>query len=315
MSQEGKIGARSSRPLPRGGARRCIHAVPHRYFTGSILPVLAAIVPVAAGAQRDVQRYGANDVEGRLMAYYSAVLAFSPAGLAEPLPAGGLEGAIELSLVPRLTSAQRSAGYDKPEATNLAPIFPRPRVRFGLARRITVEGSWLPPVRVFGVTANLVALGVVVPLDTIGGGSLMLRASGMGGRITGPITCNGDVARGSQDLGTYYRTVCRAHDSRDYFEPRHLGVEVLYARRGRWSPFVAAGVRADIGTRFDIGVIRADSTYRDPDHPVLELRSLRPQFMAGVKRRLRARVSGTLEIFHAPGSVVTARSALVWGVR
>lgn len=244
------------------------------------------------------------------MAFYSAVLAFSPAGQVEqPIP-GSVVAAIELSFVPPLDASQRSAGYDKPEATNLAPVFPRPRIRIGFPFGVGLEASWLPPVRVFGVTANLAALAVTLPAGRIGDQlQISGRLSGMRGRVTGPITCNADIAEeGSADLRTYYRTVCRDKDSKDYFEPRHLSMELLATRPlGTLRPYAAVGARLDAGTRFDIGVARADGTYRDPDHPVLELRAVRPQFMLGATWRglHLANVSG--ELFYAPGSVLTGR--------
>lgn len=71
--------------------------------------------------------------------------------------------------------------------------------------------------------------------------------------------------------------------------------------------YAAGGVRVEAGTRFDIGVIRADGTYRDPDHPVLEMHTVLAQFGFGaVWRGFRpALVAG--ELFYAPGSLVTAR--------
>ena len=243
------------------------------------------------------------------MAFYSAVLAFSPVGQIRAAP-GSITVAMELSYVPSLTTAQRSAGYDKPEATNLAPVFPRPRVRFGLPGGVGIEGSWLPPVQVFGVTANLGAVALTAPLFKPGRYDITARASGMIGRVTGPITCNADIAAGgSLDLRTYYRTVCRDRNSRDHFEPRHVSGELIVQRgRGAFQSYAGAGVRLDAGTRFDIGVARADGTYRDPDHPVLELRALRPHFLIGGTWRAFARGTMAGEMFHAPGSVLTVRA-------
>lgn len=273
-----------------------------------ILPFAAGLATAAPAQQRDVQLYSATDVEGRLMAFYSAALAFSPIGqFAAPAP-GSVSAAIELSYVPSLTAAQRSAGYDKPEATNLAPVYPRPRLRIGLPARIGLEASWLPPARVFGVTANLGALALTTPITRVHAWQVAGRAAGMIGRVIGPITCNADIAAaGSSDLRTYYRTVCRGRDSRDYFEPRHVSLEILASREGAIQAYAGAGARLDAGTRFDIGVAKPDGSYRDPDHPVLELRSVRPQLVLGAIWQARARGALAGELFYAPGSLLTAR--------
>jgi hypothetical protein len=290
-------------------------------LTGALLPAVASVALLitsgqAVAQQREIQRYSANSDEGRLMSFYSAVLAFSPAGMSLGLPNGAVMFAIELSYVPRLDEAQRSAGYDKPEATNLAPVFPRPRAVIGLPRSTTMEVSWLPPVRVFGVTANLAAAAIASRFWSRRTESLVARVSGLAGRVTGPITCNADVVAGSQDLATYYRTVCRNRDSRDYFEPRHLSLELVGTREGGTTRLsLGAGARMDAGTRFDIGVAKADGSYRDPDHPVLELRSVRPHLVAGINRQAWSIGTFSLEAFYAPGSLLTARSMMALRLR
>ena len=103
------------------------------------------------------------------MLYYSSTVAFSLLGA--PFGAGRrsatadasarkssrFEAAVELSYLPPLSSEQRTAGSDKPESTNLAPLFARPRIAASLPGGFGLEVSWIPPVRVFDVKANLYA--------------------------------------------------------------------------------------------------------------------------------------------------------------
>lgn len=139
----------------------------------------------------------------------------------------------------------------------------------------------------------------------------------MAGRVTGPITCNAGIALdGPFELRTYYRTVCRGRDSRDYFEPRHVTLELAGTRdAGAIRPYLTLGARMDGGTRFDIGVALPDGSYRDPDHPILELRSVRPQLATGASWRATQWGVLSAEAFYAPGSLLTVRTLLAFTLR
>src|SRR5512138_2753349 len=133
-----------------------------------VIALGAAVSADRANAQtRELTRYGAGAPEAKLMLYYSSTVAFSPlgaplaatpyakvAGTRRTMPR--VEAAVELSYLPRLSAAQRTAGSDKPESTNLAPLFARPRVAARLPGDLGLEISWIPPVRLFDVKANLV---------------------------------------------------------------------------------------------------------------------------------------------------------------
>ena len=275
----------------------------------------------AAAQERELQSYGAGAPEAKLMLFYSSSIAFSPIGVpwgatglsAKSVPVGRAiprtELAIEVSYIPRLSAAQRTVAFDKPEATNLAPVFPRPRLGVRLPWGLGFEGSWIPPFRMFDVTANVLSAAVSRAFDVGAGVRLTPRLSVLTGRVEGPITCNRDTAdRGNQSLMTYYTFVCHGNDSRDYFDPRHVSGELIVARRpanGRWEPYLSAGARSE-RTRFDIGVIRDDGS-RDLDNPILEVKTTRAYGTAGASwvGVPRTRLSG--ELFYAPGSLFTVR--------
>lgn len=287
------------------------------FALGSMLPA----TPLPAQG-RELRRYGPGAPEAKLMLYYSSAVAFSPLGV--PLGVGGrsvmaaassgtaprFEAAMELSYLPPLSSEQRSAGSDKPESTNLAPVFARPRVGARLPGGVALELSWIPPVRVFDIKANLFAGAISRSFVAPVGLRIVPRASFLAGRVEGPITCNRDTAtKGSAALATYFSFVCFGNDSRDFFQPRHVSGEVLVARgstSGRWQPYVSAGGRAE-RTRFDIGVIRRDGT-RDPDEPVLEVKTTRAYGTAGASWFGLARTRLAAELYYAPGSAITVRA-------
>ena len=275
---------------------------------------LLAAAGRAAGAQaRQEQRHDFDTAEGRLLGFYSASLMFGPLGLAAPGPAPRLAFGVELGYVPRLNDEQRAIGTDKPENTNLAPIYPRPRVAVGLPGRVVLEASWLPPVKVFGVTANFMNAAISGPLGTVGPVSLRGRLGAPWGRVRGSITCSGDVAeQGDADLRLYYNVICNGRDSEDEFRPRHVSAELIATGRrvrsvagGTWAPWAAIGARRE-WTRFDIGVIRDDGT-RDPDHPILVLHGTRPHGSVGIGWAGPRTVTLAGEMFYAPGSLATAR--------
>jgi hypothetical protein len=275
----------------------------------------------ADGQGREQRRYGPGAPEAKLMLYYSSTLAFSPLGAS---PVTGRESAIavgagrrmaraeasvELSYLPRLSAAQRTTESDKPESTNLAPLFARPRLAVRLPAGIGLEASWIPPVRVFDVRANLIAGGVSRSFAPTPRTRVTPRASFLSGRVEGAITCNRDTRNRGAALATYFAFVCHGNNSRDFFEPGHVSAELLVSRlfgSGRWEPYVSAGARGE-RTRFDIGVIRPDGS-RDPDNPVLEVRSARGYAAAGASWRGARGTRLAAELYYAPGSVLTVRA-------
>ena len=287
-----------------------------------------------AAQPRELKSYGPGAPEARLMLYYSSTVAFSPLGrLAgpdpQPLIEGGVvagratmtavssvapspprvEASIELSYLPHLSAEQRTTGSDKPEATNLAPVFARPRVAVRLPAGFIAEGSWIPPVRVFDVKANLFGGAISRSFDVSSRVRLVPRASFVGGRVEGAITCNREsMTSGSAALATYFSRICYSNNSRDYFEPRHVSGELLLTRSmrgGRFHPYVSAGARNE-RTRFDIGVIKPDGS-RDQDQPVLEVKTTRAYGTAGTSWLGPAGTRLAAELYYAPGSVVTVR--------
>ena len=272
---------------------------------------LALLASSAHSQSRELERYGAGSSEAKLMLYYSSTVAYSPLGAINTSSGASrrFEAALEVSYLPRLSESQRTTGSDKPEATNLAPVFARPRVNARLPGAAMLELSWIPPVRVFDVKANLFAAALSRTFAVTPSVLVVPRVSFLAGRVEGPITCNEETANeGDADLRTYYATVCYSNDSNDFFEPRHVSGEVLFARAssaGRWQPYASIGARSE-RTRFDVGVIRGDGS-RDPDQPILEVKTTRLYGAAGASWFGLPRTRLAAELYYAPGSVFTVR--------
>ena len=285
------------------GRRRCF---PLWVFAGLVLAT------VSEAQERVVQTHRASEPEGRLLAYYSAAMTFSPLGQA--LTDGRWSLALEATWLPRLDDAQRRPGIDKPESTNLSPILPRPRAAWRTAGGTSVEVSWIPPLTVGDARANVVSAAASRTLGRWGGVTLAPRLSAVVGRVRGAITCNRRTLTGrGPDLAVYYANICHGNDSDDWFEPRLVAGEVLATRS---LPALHARAWAALGgrvdrTRFDIGVRKADGS-RDADHPVLQLSDTRLHLAVGGRWRLPGPLEVSAEWFYAPGSVSTLRTLLAW---
>lgn len=162
------------------------------WMSGALTAALLLALAGPAAAQDCYPAPGSNEAE--MFAIMSVPLAFAPAGRVGALPRGALQGGLEISVLPRIdarTATPLTCRPGKgPENTNLLPVLPRPRLGVGLPAGFELELSWVPPLRVEGVKANLfgVALGRRFPA----GPSLAftLRGHATVGTIRAPITCD-----------------------------------------------------------------------------------------------------------------------------
>jgi hypothetical protein len=278
-----------------------------RWRTSIAIALLVAHAAPVAGQARVRERHDFDDPEGRLIGFYSAALFFSPLGAPERVSTWALDAGLEVSYIPQLSKSQRTAFQDKPEATNLAPVLPRPRAAVVLPGALHAQVSWVPPMRVFDVEANLLSIAITRALEPRGI-TVAPRLVATWGKVRGSITCFEDLIRGTQGESVYYTQICNSRESDDHFKPEHLALEVLVSRAVARLPFIPYGGLGVLRekTIFDIGVQRTDGS-RDPDHPILELRATRPYgFLGGTVNAWRStRFTG--ELFYAPGSLFTAR--------
>lgn len=104
--------------------------------------LLLCPLPAAQLVAQSTCRPGPEDNESKLLAFFAAPIAFSPAGNVRPLGAGKLRIGGELTYVPKpsaeISRSQRCFG-DKAEDTQLSPVFPRPRVAIGLGGGFSLD--------------------------------------------------------------------------------------------------------------------------------------------------------------------------------
>lgn len=286
-------------------------------LTCAALTALTALAQL--GAQCPVPK---TSNEARLLAFFAAPLAFSPAAAPVPLAPGALAIGGEVSYVPRPPAEleRTSLCYTaKSENTQLASVFPRPRIVVGLPFGLVAEGSYLPPVRVLDARPNIasVSLAAVRRLGRLAGtGSLDLavRAHATFGHVTGPITCSAAALQRSNQNAPCFGS----EPSDDTYEPNARGVEgalALWSADGRLGVYGGGGFTS-LAPEFRVG-FRSGNGGVDTTRVRLadDGRLARGAVFAGVSLRLVRSLVASAELYAVPADATTARIGVRYGVR
>ena len=196
-----------------------------------IATVVLSTIAVPALAQGDAQEVDFDSTEAWALKYFAAVSTFTPMRAPRLLEPWTVDLTFELNWVPYLSEEDRRVGFGgtKVEDLNKVPALARPRVLVGLPAGFAAELSWLPPVEVSGVKANLVAAAVERPLIDRTTWSLGLRAHGQLGTIEGDFTCPSEVA--AQPAGSDANPYGCESPSKDRSTLDYWGVAVTAGRR------------------------------------------------------------------------------------
>lgn len=221
---------------------------------------MAALLLCAASAPARAQcRPPRSSNEAKLLAFYSAPIAFGFGGTPRVLPAGAIRAGAEVAPVPTPDPAIQRTAYcylGKPEHTRLTPVFARPRIEVGLPFGLVVEASYLPPLTVGDARPNFGSAALSrttpLPLPILGGATaLALRAQGTLGRVQGPITCNRSALQVTDPSGPCWG----ANPSRDTFHPNMWEFDAAlgsWSASGRFGAFAGGGY-ASLHPRFQVG--------------------------------------------------------------
>jgi hypothetical protein len=236
--------------------------------------------------------------EANTFATLSVPVAFT--GARAPAVAHGVSIGLEFASLPpvgRTNATPTSCRPDKgPENTNSIPGIVRPRIAVAM-HDFVFEVSWIPPVRVDEVRANLFGLAVAHPHPLGHGWVLGLRAHAVLGSLRAPVTCPDAAVR---DVTNECFGGTRSDDR---WQPGIFGAEaVIGGGRANIRPHFGVGYTM-LRPRFEVNFTNAaDST----DHRHVEVNLQRMAIFAGVTMRMGSS-SLTAEAYSTPADAVTAR--------
>ncbi|MEO6067283.1 MAG: hypothetical protein ABJB33_02710 [Gemmatimonadota bacterium] len=281
------------------------------------LALLAGAAPLAAQADCTLGHLPADSNEAEIFRIRGVSTVFARAASPMALRPKAMLLMFDVSTLSEIDAATATPTYCRPgkpaENVNLMAVLPRPRVIFGLADGFTFEASWIPPIRVHGVKANLlgVALARSVP---VGIGLLSIRAAATFGEIRAPISCT--TAQIAEDPLAPGSSECAggAEPSDDHYKPNSYGVDLAYGwpvARGRLRPYLGAGVnflrpryQVDFTDRFDV-----------KQGQKVEGNFTRPGLFGGATWIPSARLGLTAELYADPGTAWTGRLGVGYGVK
>lgn len=258
-----------------------------------------AATPLAA---QSVCRPSANSHEARTLATFSVPLAFGPGSA--PVIGAGFSFGLEATSVPNVdpvTATPTACRPGKgPENTDLLPALARPRIGIPLPLGLALEASWIPPVRVAGVKANLIGLSVTKSFGREGGLAAAVRAHATFGSIRAPVTCD------REDLGDPVSECFRGTISDDRYSPNIVGLDVSLGRAlagGRLRPYVGSGYNR-LQSRFQVNFT---NQFGGLDTTRVAVNLNRAVLFGGMEWQLSDRLALTGEIYAVPADAATGR--------
>ena len=283
----------------------------------STLPSLAAaalLLPSAALAQPDCFPSSTSN-EARALALSSLPLVFTAARaprVRRAAGAGVVEVGLEVTYLPRLsdeiatpTTCRPGKG---PENTDMLPAFPRPRLLVHLPAALTLEASWVPPVRVAQVRSNLVGVALAHERPLRGTTALRVRAHATVGSVEAPITCPDEA------LDDPVSECFDGERSNDRLRPGLAGAELALGwslRGGRLQPYAGAGYTW-LRPRFRV---HFRNHAGEVDRSRVEVDLERVPLFGGATWRAAGRLAVSGEVYGTPQDGATARVLVTAGLR
>ena len=273
--------------------------------------VFLGILFVAASRVGAQCRVSSASNEGKLLAFYTAPIAFSMATAPAVTNTGYIRFGAELEYLPKPDPALEQTGAcfsQKSEDTSLSPVFGRPRITIGAPLGFTIELAYLPPVTIARAKPHLLSFAVaqttqwyVTPATAT---TIMFRGHGTFGNVKGSITCSDDALQQTAPGSPCYGS----EPSNDTFRPEMFGGEIA-AGINPFSRSVAlyAGVGANrIDPRFQVGFTDAngnvDRTIVELDEPLT-----RATVFGGMTAFVREIFDIGLQIYSVPSDATLFR--------
>jgi hypothetical protein len=244
--------------------------------------------------------------EAWAMKYFTSATALSGLSTPDQRGPGSVAVQFEGGWLPSLSAAQQRVGFNgtSPEDLNQTPVVMRPRVTVGLPHHLSITAAFDPPVRAFGVTPRLIALGLDGVMHDSGTWRFGWRAHGQVGTVTAAITCPPGIA--SFAPGSANNPAGCSAESSDVTTLRYAGLEWQVARRisRRFVPHAAVSANI-VDTVFQTGAI----VYGQPDRTRLQTRGVTVGASAGAGYQMSERFSLALDLFYSPLTVRRSASS------
>ncbi|MFL5517596.1 MAG: hypothetical protein ACJ8DJ_15675 [Gemmatimonadales bacterium] len=259
-------------------------------------------LPREVVAQYDACHPGSGSNEAKTLALFSVPLSFSPA--AAPGRPGGITFGIEAANVPSVDPTTATPTICRPgkgpENTDLLAGIARPRLGVPLPLGLALEASWIPPVRVNGVKANLIGLALARSVALTRTMTAGVRAHATLGEIHAPVTCD------HQALGDPASECFHGHVSDDRLSPNIFGLDASLGwtmAAGRLRPYVGSGY-SRLQPRFQVNFT---NQFGSTDHTEVEVDLNRVALFGGAGWQVTPLLAVTGEIYAVPADAVTAR--------
>jgi hypothetical protein len=246
--------------------------------------------------------------EAWALKYFTSTMLLSGLGVPDIVQPGSIRIGFEFGSIPALSPTQARVGFNgtKQEDLNKAPMFARPRLSVGLPWRLSLIVAANLPIKTFGVTPRLLAVGLERPMVARGGWSVGWRISGQTGTATGAYTCpEGVLAFEPGSAGNAYG--CKALSS-DVATLRYAAGELAVTRRIErlhgLTPHASVAVTY-MNSMFHVNAL----TFGYLDRTLLKTDGVTWSVSAGVGHSLTKRISAAIDVFYTPLSVVRTPNA------
>jgi len=276
------------------GTRRVMHVI--------VIAWVAFAIPARLSAQDGLCRPGAGSNEAKTLAILSVPMVFSPGA-----PPGGpsrITLSVEAARVPGVDAATATPTTCRPgkgpENTGVLPALARPRLAIPLAHGLALEASWIPPVRVNGVKADLFGFALTETIGRRDGLAAAFRAHATFGSVHAPVTCDRD-ALGDPNSECFDGTL-----SDDRYSPNIMGVDVSVGwsmADGRLRPYLGSGYNR-LEPRFQVDFT---NQFGDTDRTRVAVNLDRVALFGGAAWQLTDRLAITGEIYAAAADAATGR--------
>jgi hypothetical protein len=199
-----------------------------RWRTGARLGMMtSSILSLAGILAGEEDRIEFDRPEAWAMAYNATACIPAVSRSIPDAQPGAFALGVDALYLRRLNTRDEQVGFDgtAPEAMNRSPVLANLRAEAGLPAGIDILATWIPPLDVRGVRADVASLALERQFFEENHFHLGLRLFGAMGRITGDITSDEQTA--NSQPGSAGNPLDTEGESHDFFNLRMVGVDVL----------------------------------------------------------------------------------------